>query len=849
MVTNADFLKALFGEEAGRAHVTGFGWDPNEIPSDKHLAAWAGGPAATEKLRPEHNNYFTISIFGKDDQGRQRRRKALFEQTHVVVLDDVREKLDEAQARKLPEPTYILETSPGSQQWGYKLVFPETQRHRVENLQDGLVASGMAPDGKDPGMKGVTRYVRLPVGCNTKKSKMMFGMPYTCRLVTWQPDKMASIEQLAEPFGIDLDADRREQRVDGAADVDHPITELDCIQVKETRGPGRFDIVCPWVHEHTGAADDGAAVFTNEDGSIGFKCHHGACESRTAKDLMAFVEQENPGFRRHYKKWQVTREFFVKQQPDFLGPTVPESELPPAPSAPPAPPPPSAEGSLQPLLDELSRAIPGSQEARHAAERTLRAAEDLGTLDKESIHARVRDSMDWSKQEFNKLIKSLRDEWYSGSKRTFSENILFVGELNAFYDWSKDAFYSVEAFTNHFLHQDENVRTTALKDGAVEKVDRLDYAPGMPRVFTEGNVRFGNMYCDDDHPKGKPGDASPWLDHWLHMGWGEKTRKHMLQFMAYTLRYPWRKINHFMILGSPQGSGKDFLLTPLTKAMGKDANVIDGDALTENYTDYVRGVKYLHINEAELGDRREAAQVVNKLKPLAAAPPDHLRVREMYTKPFYVRNIVNGTFCTNSRFPLRLQDSRRFFAAWSDLYVRNPDGNVKPEWNEYWKRMWAWMSSGGVDACIWHLYNEVDLSDFNPGEPPPVTDFMRDIQNVSKPPIQKTLELALDREALDRDLMSVEEVVGAISKLPLTHPGLLQTDLQKFTYSNVQMALQEMGMARLPRLHGAAVFALRHTDWYQQQDIRTLRSMYIENRPGEENKNVQLIRDKDVDTG
>lgn len=836
MPTNAEFLRALFGGEAHRAHVTGFSWDPNEIPSEKHLQAWAGGAASTQPLSSDWNNYYTISLFRPDEQGKARRRKALFEATHVLVLDDVGEKLSDAYARLLPPPTYVLESSPGSEQWGYKLAVPESTRARVENLQDGLVASGLAPDGKDPGMKGVTRYVRLPDGRNTKQAKMLFGQPYKCRLTVWEPERTTTIEALAEPFGINIDAPRREERTDGASDLpDHPILGLDSIQVKEARGPGRFDIVCPWVDEHTGGADDGAAVFTNDDGSIGFKCHHGACEDRSAKDLLAFLEQENPGFRAEYKQWKVMRDFGAPDR-QSAEPQIDNQ--------------PSPRDALQPVLDELIRAVPRSQDARDAAERALKHAEDLGALEQEDVHTRVRDVMDWSKQEFNQILKKLRGDWYEGSRGPdFLHNVMYVAELNMFYDWSKDMFLSIESFSNNYLHEDENVRTTALKNEAVYKVDKIDYAPGSPRIFNQGKIAYGNMYSGDDHIQGTQGDASPWLNHWSHMGWGEQTRDHMLKWMAFTLLHPERKINHFMILGSPQGSGKDFLLSPLHKALGKDATTIEGDALLETYTGFLRGTKYLHINEAELGDRREAAQVVNKLKPYAAAPPDTLRVREMYTAPFYVRNIVNGTFCTNSRLPLKLQDSRRFYAVWSDLRVRGADGNVTPEWNEYWQRMWHWMDNGGAEICVWYLRNCVDLSDFNPGEPPPVTEFMRDIQELSKPPVQKTLETAIHEEAqgFRSPLMTTDDILYGIKFLPTQ--GLLQTDSSNFTPFRVEMALREMGLHQVSVRHEhlrADLWMLQDEIVYKDMGNKDLAVEYLRRRANseEENSTLTLIRNE-----
>ena len=51
-------------------------------------------------------------------------------------------KIPEENAEKLPEPSYKLLTSAGSEQWGWILEEPEEDRARVENLLDGFGSSG-----------------------------------------------------------------------------------------------------------------------------------------------------------------------------------------------------------------------------------------------------------------------------------------------------------------------------------------------------------------------------------------------------------------------------------------------------------------------------------------------------------------------------------------------------------------------------------------------------------------------------------------------------------------------------------------------------------------------------------
>jgi hypothetical protein len=171
-VTDKEFIEAIFGDDAPWCHVTDFTHDPGNIPKDKHLIAWKGDYYSRHRFKENSNRYFTISTFYCDDSNQARRRKALYRQTHCLVLDDVVEKLSEEAAQRLPRPSWILETSKGSFQWGYILNTPCTEASLIDNLNDGLIASDLAPSGKDPGQRGITRYVRLPEGVNNKSSKL-----------------------------------------------------------------------------------------------------------------------------------------------------------------------------------------------------------------------------------------------------------------------------------------------------------------------------------------------------------------------------------------------------------------------------------------------------------------------------------------------------------------------------------------------------------------------------------------------------------------------------------------------------------------------------------------------------
>jgi len=830
-ITNKEFIEAVFSDDSLWCHVTDFPYDPVNIPKEQHLIAWKGDYFSRYQLNPNTNQYFTISTFYCDDQQQARRRKALFKQTPCIVLDDVKEKLSMTEVNKLPRPAWILETSIGSEQWGYILDTPCTERGRVENLLDGLVANGLAPEGKDPGMKGVTRYVRLPEGINNKSDKLVNGQPFKCRMLLWEPFNRTTLESLANPFNVDLDQVRRESRIDGAANVsDHPLINIpEVIHIKEVRSDGRFDITCPWVNDHTGADDSGSAVFTNGDNTIGFKCHHGACQHRTGNDLLRYIETRSTGFSATLKNWQLMREFDTVSPVSFMDfvatPQISFMDQVPVQSA-------IQEvnpDALQHLCDNLRREPPGTNEQRDFAAKVLKYTDDLPKIDRKHWHDIVLDIMRWTKSDFKEILIDLRKTWYGEkiSSSTFYDNVVFVKELNQFYDWESRIFFSTEAFQNSFSHEDAEARKIALEDGRVQKVDRLDYAPRQPRVFIENGCRYANTWSDSTQSVGMHGDASRWTKHFEAIGWAEH-QDHIEKWMAYTLRFPEKKINHMLLLGSGEGVGKDFLLYPLTKAMGENHSVISGEELLRDFDDHLLSTKYLHVNETELGDRREAMAVSNRLKPLAAAPPDTLRVNQKGIKPIKIRNIVNASMTTNSVLPMRLNGpSRRFYAIWSELNPRDKDDNMKPEWLEYWEDRWTWMKGGGWQFVVWYLINEVDLTNFNPSEAPPMTEFLREIKESSKSPMQQTLEAFIYKQhgAFKWDVLTTNDM-GETLRAGVLTPADMMTDPKYFTDKKIGMILKEMGIYRQVRSTNARLWIVRNEEKYAHMTSTALYHEY-----------------------
>ena len=285
-MTNAEFLKVIFGDQYGRVHVTGFADSPDSITKDRRAVCWGGGSFVDREaqLTEDVNTYFTISLFGTEDSGKSRRRKALFESAGCIMVDDVGTKV--LNTSKLPPPSWRLETSPGNCQWGFILRDDTATMERVSSLQAAMVAKGLAVDGNDPGMKGVTRYARLPVGANRKTTYLeRFGPSgWKCQTREFEPQRTFTLADLMVGFGITED-DLDTFGTGSASNKPRSATPADDPVLKAIASAGRYlgkagskgwhNVICPNVEQHSDGDDSGSAVFIGVGGTYGYKCHHG----------------------------------------------------------------------------------------------------------------------------------------------------------------------------------------------------------------------------------------------------------------------------------------------------------------------------------------------------------------------------------------------------------------------------------------------------------------------------------------------------------------------------------------------------------------------------------------------
>ena len=278
-------------------------------------------------------------------------------------------------------------------------------------------------------------------------------------------------------------------------------------------------------------------------------------------------------------------------------------------------------------------------------------------------------------------------------------------------------------------------------------VEQMTWAPGEPmlienRLIAEGGwiAREGcmliNLYRPPTLRRGNGGGAARWVEHVKRVY--PDDADHIINWLAHRVQRPQEKINHALLLGGPQGIGKDTLIEPVKRAVGPwNVHEVSPRQVLGRFNGFLKSV-ILRVSEArDLGDYDRFA-FYDHMKALTAAPPDVLRVDEKNMREYSVPNCCGIVITTNHKTDgIHLPaDDRRHYAAWSDL--------TKDDFTEaYWKELWRWYDNGGDQEVAAYLAS-VDLSGFDPKAPPPKTVAFWAIVDAGRAPEDSELADALD---------------------------------------------------------------------------------------------------------
>ncbi len=730
-LTNQEFLEALAGDDWQRVPIS---WGEN---------SWWVRPAGKNIGKPaiDTSNYFTVSLFNPAGDGKFARKKELFIRQFVFVIDDVGTKLLEAEVRAvMPPSTYELETSPGNWQYGYRLT-NGTDARALDALICAIVDDpDINPSLKDPGMKGVTRVARLPVGSNNKESVKAKngGAGWPHRMKVWAPEIAYSVEDLAFWLGIDLSPTALEKFKDIAGARRATAEELGAdpilklFDMKEMlldatpNDNGFVSVICPWAAEHSDSRNEAGY----RPGSGGFQCHHGHCESRNMNDLRQWVAEN------------VTPAEQAAALAETFGEVAEDDPL---------------------LLAEVARA---------KARQVVAIAEE-----KQAVERKEEGLERWV---YIKSVDRFGDLW---SRAMHARSVFnsIAHEFGAVGETGKKSSASV------FLNDGGRI------------VDNVDYAPGNPPVFmrTEDGVEewFFNTWRPGPvvaYPfEVSEADIARWLDHVAYVLPDRQARDLFLDWCAYLIQTPGGKINWAFTLIGRQGIGKDLMLSPVMAILGRyNRAPIKARDIESQWTWWAER-QVVILEELPPYHKKD---LYEHLKALVSVAQEEIIVNKKGLGQYYVRNIQNWFIFSNHSDALALEeDDRRYFIYASPVEKRTSDyyaGLAKAlRGREFLARLAAWLG-------------DRDLAAFDPGAAPPMTEAKQAMIDAARDPAEAWIAEQFEEGGMwhGREIVRVQEIVSAAKSGAAGFGGDVPIGVeQKMSQRKISDALRKHGYNALNR--------------------------------------------------
>ena len=332
----------------------------------------------------------------------------------------------------------------------------------------------------------------------------------------------------------------------------------------------------------------------------------------------------------------------------------------------------------------------------------------------------------------------------------------------------------------------------ALNNIKIATVYDYAYDPSQPTdiFFVHRGRKFVNTYAPT-YPELDPSNAEKagaLLTRHLETLVAEPDyRKVLLDFMAYMVQFPGRKIRWAVLIQSVEGAGKTFLAEVMKAVLGTEhVKTISGEAIKKGWNEWSFGAQLIVLEEVRVaGTNRK--EVMNCLKPLITNDDISINQRNRDTRE--AANISNYMLFSNHHDALALTPGdRRYFVVKSPLQHK---AQVQALGENYFPPLFGMLRDmPGALRCF--LDNWEISPDFRPDGHAPRTRYVQEVINDSSSDLASSvrrLMLEGDYPLLQYDIVSAKTILDVLQ----LEEGI------KATPQQVAHVLREEGFRQITR--------------------------------------------------
>lgn len=541
-------------------------------------------------------------IIDRFQDGKPSASAANCEYVLVMMLDDVGDPAKTTKQPTLP-PTWIMETSEGSFQWGYAFSEQPTKGEYSAAIK-AIAEAGYC----DRGATNAVRNFRLPGSINLKPGRNGFA----ARLVEFHPEREYTLDDIIEAFDVtpapaDTATNLPIRLKDTGKDTVLTWLNEQGLVLTQPNGEGWMGIVCPNHAEHT----DGNPEARYKPLDRSFCCLHSHCIDLDTNTFLSWVAENGGPKVSHGLRDELLADV-MEHTLSKLTPTEMFTD------------------DAAKVIAEVERKELGRVERAKWYERFAYIQDDESYFD-------LIDRREISRATFNALFRHIDcKSIHSGTRILpsvcFDENRQAMGAkalVGITYAAGESVLVSRDGdvFGNRWRDARPNVVDAPVGDISMW----LDHCRTLVPDETELNHLFDIMAFKVQHPEIKINHA---VLHAGDEGCGKDT------FWA---PFIWAVCGDHL----------------------KNRGIMDNNSVNSQWG-YQLESEILLINELKEPDAAARRQLANQLKPIIAAPPEMLPINRKGLHPYMMANRLFVLAFSNDPVPISLAtQDRRWFAIWS----------------------------------------------------------------------------------------------------------------------------------------------------------------------------------------
>lgn len=578
---------------------------PAFLPSMRRIKddqAWYGNTAS-----------FIIDRF---ENGKPSASAANCEYCLVLVLDDVGTK-----SKQPPlAPTWIMETSSGSFQWGYAFDEQPTKGEFAAAIK-AIADAGYT----DPGAINPVRNFRLPGSINLKPGRDNFP----ARLVEFHAERLFMLADIcaelgvtpAEPDSLTLRPLRLADT--GSDDVFAWLIEQGLV-ISKPNPEGWAGVICPNHTAHT----DGNPEGRYRPATRAYCCLHSHCLDLDSAAFLAWVAEQG-GPQRHAG----VRDDLIATAMQATLEKLQPSEF--------------FTDDANAVVEEVNRKELGRTEKAGWYERFAYVLDDNSYFD-------IVDRKEISRKAFDALFRHVHCLSIHGGRRI---------EASVCFDENRQDM-GARVLTGVTYAAGESVLVA--RDGDVYGNRWRDARPAIDKTAPVGNISRWLDHCELLIPNAVERE---------HV-WDVMAYK--LQNPGVKINHA---VLHGGDQGCGKDTLWAPFIWAVCGPGLKNRGLLDNDTINSQWG-YSLESEILILNELKEPEARERRALANKLKPIIAAPPEMLSINRKGLHPYDMVNRVFVLAFSNDSVPITIDSQdRRWFCIWSNApRMKNEDGQRMWRW-------------------------------------------------------------------------------------------------------------------------------------------------------------------------